>query len=269
MIIRRHPLIAFFVLSYVIAWSPWPFYAAGLLPGTNFLPIAPLIAAIIVAAVRHELRDLGARLIRWRVPWYCYVAAVGVPLAVIFSTAWVNVALGGSDWSLSTFAWADLAILFALRWVNPLDGPLAEEPGWRGFAVPHLQKRWSPLASAAVLGVVVAVWHLPLIFFTEGNPIGWVGLPTTFMVTIWYVWLFNRSRGSVLLTMLSHITQGTIVIGTFGYTGADLDRMLWLGFAAWTLVALAVIVLDRNAWRSPSPTRRSAPRVLATTVVQP
>ena len=267
--IRRHPLIAFFVLSFAIAWSPWPFYAAGLLPDTNFLPIGPLVAAIIVAAATGKLRDLGARLIRWRVPWYCYVAAVGLPLAVIFGTAWTNIGLGGSDWSLSAFAWTDLAIIFAIRWINPLDGPLAEEPGWRGFAVPRLQERWSPLVSAAVLGVVVATWHLPLVFSTEGNPVGVPGLASTFVITIVYCWLFNRSRGSVLLTMLFHITQGTITVGTFGYTGADVDRMLWLGFAAWTLVALAVVVLDRKAWRSPAPAPRSAPRVLATTVVQP
>jgi uncharacterized protein len=276
--IRRQPLVAFFVLAYVIAWSPWPFYAAGLLPGTNFLPIGPLAAALIVASVaqgRAGLRDLGARLIRWRVPWYCYAAAVGLPLAVIFGTAGVNVGLGGSAWSLSTFAWGGLAILFASKWVNPLDGPLGEEPGWRGFALPRLQAIRSPLASAVILGVLAAVWHLPLVVSGQGNPVGWVGLPTTFVITIVYCWLFNRSGGSVLLTMLFHITQGTVTVGTFGYIGADVDRMLWLGFAGWTVVALAVVLLDRGAWRSTPrdavvpPARRPTAPVLATSVVQP
>jgi uncharacterized protein len=275
--IRRHPLIAFFVLAYVIGWSPWPFYAAGLLPDTNFLPIAPLASALIVLSVTQGwagLRDLGARMIRWQVPWYCYLAAVGLPLTVIFGTAWANTALGGSSWSLSAVAWADVAILFALRWINPLDGPLGEEPGWRGFAVPRLQAAWSPLLSAAVLGVFAAVWHLPLIFSGEGNDVGWVGLATTFFITFVYVWLFNRSRGSVLLVMLFHIVQGTITAGTLGYAGADMDRMLWLGFAAWVVVALAVVVLDRNAWRVPprdavaTPTGRPAGPVLTTAVVR-
>jgi uncharacterized protein len=276
--IRRHPLIAFFTLAYAIAWSPWPFHAAGILPDTNFLPIGPLAAALIVAAMTHGragLRDLGARLIRWRVPWYCYLAAVGLPLAVIFGTAWANLALDGSPWSLSTFAWADIAILFAIKWVNPLDGPLGEEPGWRGFALPLLQAARSPLASAGILGALAAGWHLPLLFSNEGNPIGWVGLPTTFLITIVYCWLFNRSRGSVLLTMLFHVTQGTITPGTFGYTDADLNRMLWLGFAAWAAVAVAVVVLDRAAWRvTPRdaawpPAQRPTGPVLATSVIQP
>jgi uncharacterized protein len=276
--VRRHPLAAFFLLAYVIGWSPWPFYAAGLLPGTNFLPIGPLIAAVVVAAVAHGragLRDLGARLIRWRVPWYCYLAAVGLPLAVVFATAGVNVGLGGSGWAFSALPWTSLVAVFAIRWVNPLDGPLGEEPGWRGFAVPHLQATRSPLASAVLLGVLVAGWHLPLIFSGEGNPIGWVGLPSTFVITIVYSWLFNRSRGSVLLAMLFHVTQGTITAGTFGYAGADVDRMLWLGLAAWTVVAAAVVLLDRAAWRTPSrevvypPAARPAGRVLTTAVLQP
>ena len=76
---------------------PWPFFAAGVRPDTNFLPIAPLIAALIVVPVsqgRAGLRDLGARMIRWRVPWHCYPAAAGLPLVVIFGTAWLNVADG-------------------------------------------------------------------------------------------------------------------------------------------------------------------------------
>lgn len=267
-IIRRHPLITFFVLVYLIGWMPWPFYAAGLLPDTNFLPIAPLAAALIVAAVTGTLRDLGARMIRWRVPWWCYLAAVGLPLAVIFTDAGINVALGGTPWSLSDLAWADFAILFALRWINPLDGPLGEEPGWRGFALPRLWAVHTPLVSAAVLGVLAAVWHVPLLFAGEGNPIGWVGIPTTFVITFVYCWLFRRSDGSVLLTMLFHIVQGTIVVGSFGYTGgADLNRMLWLGLGAWTVVALAVILLDRAAWR-PAPPSRPAATALTTAVVQ-
>lgn len=276
--VRRHPLTAFFVLAYLIGWLPWPLYAAGLLPGTNFLPCAPLVAALVVAAVAHGrpgLRDLGSRLIRWRVPWYCYLAAVGLPLAVIFATAGVNVGLGGSGWTLSALPWSTLALVFAIRWINPLDGPLGEEPGWRGFALPRLQASRSPLASAMLLGVLVAGWHLPLIFSDEGNPIGWVGIPSTFVITIVYCWLLNRSRGSVLLTMLFHVTQGTITVTTLGYAGADLNRMLWLGLGAWTVVALAVVLLDRPAWRTPSPEAvyppapRRTGRVLTTAVLQP
>lgn len=266
--IRRRPLLSFFLLIFLIGWSPWPLFAAGLLH-SNFLPIAPLAATLIVVPIaygRAGLLELGSRLVRWRVPWYCYVAAVGVPLAVIVGSA----LLIGGGWSFGAIAWADVAILFALRFVNPMDGPLGEEPGYRGFALPGLQQTWSPLRSAALLGAVVALWHLPLVFHTAGNPIGWLGVPTTFVITFFYCWLFNRSGGSVLITLLAHVVQGTIVPGTFGYEGAGLNRMMWLGFAAWTVIAIAVVVLDRTAWRSaPPPVRRPDGAVLTTPVVQP
>lgn len=266
--IRRHPLVSFFVLAFAIGWSPWPFHAAGLIPDTNFLPIAPLVAALVVAWVTGSLRDLGSRMIRWRVPWYCYVVAVALPLAVIFTTTSIY---GGASWSL---AWADVALLFALRWINPLDGPLGEEPGWRGFALPRLDAIWSPLMSAAVLGFFAALWHLPLIFSGEGNEVGWIGLPGTFVITFVYCWLFRRSGGSVLLVLLFHIVQGTITPETLGYEGQDITRVLLLGTAAWTVVALAVILFDRGAWRAAprdaDPAAASPAReVLTTPIVQP
>ncbi|MBM2618350.1 CPBP family intramembrane metalloprotease [Actinoplanes sp. LDG1-06] len=259
--IRRHPLVSFFTIAFVVGWSPWPFG----IEGTSLLPVAPLVAALIVAAVTGTLRDLGRRMIRWRVPWWCYLAAVGLPLAVIFST--VAIARGAS-WQ---FAWADIAMVFALRWVNPMDGPLGEEPGWRGFALPRRDALHSPLASAAVLASLVALWHLPLVFVTQGNHIGWIGLPITFVITFVYCWLFRRSDGSVLLTMLFHVVQGTITPETFGYEGSDIDRVLTYGLVAWTVIALATMVLDRGAWtRRPStPEARRPDGVLTTPIVQP
>jgi membrane protease YdiL (CAAX protease family) len=59
-------------------------------------------------------------------------------------------------------AWPTLALVFAVRFVNPLDGPLGEEPGWRGYALPQLQTGRAPLGAALILGLFVALWHLPL-----------------------------------------------------------------------------------------------------------
>ena len=77
--VRRHPLITFFVLTFVISWGFLPFEAV------RFLPSGPLIAALIVAPLTlgwAGLRDLGSRMIRWRVRWHWYVLAIGLPLAV-------------------------------------------------------------------------------------------------------------------------------------------------------------------------------------------
>ena len=240
-----HRLITFFVLAYVLAWWSWPLYRLDIWPRQAFQAIGALLAALIVIAVadgKAGFLDLGRRMIRWRVPWYFYAFALLVPLAVRFAITLVNSA-PAPDWP--NLAWTSFALAFLIRLVNPLDGPMAEEPAWRGFAVPRMQSSWNPLTSAVVLGVLVALWHLPLV-----GEVGAIGLAATFSITIVYVWLFNRTGGSVLLTLLFHNAQGFITMGDLGYRGADLSRQEWLEFVAWSLIALVLIVFDRSAWRT-------------------
>jgi membrane protease YdiL (CAAX protease family) len=248
--IKDHRLVTFFVLSYALAWWARPLYGLGIFSELMFFAIGPLLAALIVIAIaegRPGFRDLGSRIIRWRVAWYWYAVAIGFPLAVRFVTAMINVGPGGApapEWS--ELAWSSFAVAFLVRLVNPMDGPLGEEPGWRGFAVPRMQARTSPLVTAVILGVLVAGWHLPLVFADDLGPIS---LVTTFSITIFYVWLFNHARGSVLLTLISHNVQGSITMSDLGFIGADLSRQEWLECVAWSIVAIGVIVLDRAAWR--------------------
>ncbi|HEY4624654.1 MAG TPA: CPBP family glutamic-type intramembrane protease, partial [Blastococcus sp.] len=192
--VRQHRLAAFFVLAYVLAWAPLLLFAAGVLPrGLAFFAGAPLVAAVIVIGIadgRTGYRELLSRLLRWRVGWPWYVVALGLPALLVLVTGVVNSWFGAPGLDLSAIAWTDVALLLAFRIVDPTDGALGEEPGWRGFALPHLQTRWSPLASAALLGVATAGWHSPLVLL--GN-LTWIGLPSTFVITFLYVWLFNRT----------------------------------------------------------------------------
>ncbi|MDT7581256.1 MAG: protease family protein [Pseudonocardiales bacterium] len=246
---RRHRLVAFFGLTFLLSWWSWPFYAVDLAP-TAFFPCGPLVAALVVIGVaegRAGFRELGARMIRWRVGWLWWLVAVGTPLAVLAVAAAVNVALWDAPAPvLAGVGWTQVALVAAIRFVNPLDGPLGEEPGWRGYALPQLQAHRSPLASGVVLGVFVALWHLPLV---ATGQLPAVGLPITFAITLVYVWLFNRTGGSVLMTMVFHIAQGTVSYGALGFTGADAARMDLLVGMLWFAVALGVVVLDRPAWR--------------------
>jgi membrane protease YdiL (CAAX protease family) len=252
--IRTHRVISFFALSYLFSWWAMILYWVGVWPQPTFVPAGPLVAAIVVIAVaegRAGFRDLGARMIRWRVPWYWYAVALGLPLLVRFGSVLVNSGAGGApapDWT--GLAWTSFAMAFLVRLVNPMDGPLGEEPGWRGFAVPRLQAGRSPLAAALILGVLVAGWHLPLVLIGDIGP---VGLVTTFSITIVYVWLFNRTSGSVLLTLLFHAAQGAPTMADLGLVGAHLDRQEFIECVAWSLVAAGVLVLNRSAWRASSP----------------
>jgi hypothetical protein len=258
-VVRRHPIITFFVLTYAIGW--------GLIPFWTFQAGSPFIAALIVIPLTQGwagLKELGLRMIRWRVRWYWYVVAIGLPLAVLGLIVGLNVALGASAPSLVQFSSVSTILLvFGTKLINPGDGPLGEEPGWRGFALPGLQgSGYSPLVSTLILGALVTGWHVPLLFLEEGllQPSIIVGfLLGTMAVTFWYTWLFNHTGGSVLMTLIAHAVQGTITIGGFWSLGADFARANLLTGVVWLAVAIGLVVFDRKAWRSPAPTEATTP----------
>ena len=209
-VIKRHPIIAFFVFAYAISWGCLPIEAV------RFLPSGPLFAALIVMPLTQGwagLRELGSRMIRWRVRWYWYAAALGLPLAVHLVTVAIQVASGASFPSLTFTSLTTFLMVFAIRLVNPADGPLGEHPGWNGVALPGLQADRSPLLAAMILAPLVAGWHLPLFFLEEGGlqpSILVGGLVTTMAVTFWYSWLFNHTGGSVLMLVVAHSVEGSL-----------------------------------------------------------
>jgi uncharacterized protein len=215
----------------------------------------PLIAALIVLAITQGwagLRELGSRMIRWRVRWYWYALAIGLPLAVFLVIVALNVALGAPAPSLAQFSpWYAVIVVFAVRLVDPLDGPMGEEPGWRGFAQPRLQANRSPLLATLILALLVAIWHVPLLLPQfGGSPLE---LLATFAVTFWYAWLFNRTGGSVLLTIVAHSTQGSIQISAFWAADAAAARVILLEAVVWCVVAIGLVIFDWRLWRGPAP----------------
>ena len=251
---KRHPLITFFVLSYAIGW--------GLIPFWTFAAFSPLVAAFVVISLTQGLsglKELGLRMIRWRVRWYWYVVAIALPLTVVMLTAGLNVALGASAPSMIQFSSVSTILLvFAVRLVNPGDGPMGEEPGWRGFALPGLQSTLSPLVSTVILAVLVTGWHVPILFLEEGGlqPSFFVGyLLGSVAVTFWYTWMFNHTGGSVLITIISHSAQGTITVSGFWSAGTDLAQANLLFGVVASAVAIGLVVFDWKAWRGPAPTQ--------------
>ncbi len=240
-VVKRHPLITFFILTYAISWAFLPIEAV------RFLPSGPLLAALIVIPLTQGvagLKQLGLRMIRWRVRWYWYAVALGLPLAVHLATVGLNVAGGAGVPSLTFSSLITFLMVFAVRLVNPADGPLGEHPGWNGVALPGLQAERSPLLSAMILAPLVAGWHLPLFFLEEGGlqpSILVGGLVATMAVTFWYTWLFNHTGGSILLVVVAHSVEGSIQAGG------------WIYMGVWLAVAIGLVVFDRKAWRAPAP----------------
>ena len=179
-LVKRHPLITFFVLMFVLSWWPWPLYAMGVPWATSPLLPGPLLAALIVIPLTQGwagLRELGSRMIRWRVGWRWYAVALGIPLAAAVVAVALIVAMGASVPSLATLpSLTSIVMVFAIKLINPLNGPMGEEPGWRGVALPGLQgSGLSPLVSTMILAPIVALWHVPLVFSHMLPPTGLLG----------------------------------------------------------------------------------------------
>ena len=261
-VVKRHPLIWFFVLAYAISWVGLPLYAAGVWP-IPFLATGPLIAALIVIPItqgRAGLRDLGSRMIRWRVGLKWYVVAIGLPLSVLLVTVGLNVALGAGTPSLAGVgSLSTILMVFTVRLINPLNGPMGEEPGWRGFALPGLQASRSPLVAALILAPRIAVWHLPLAFVGGMKPLDFLGpIAFTFVAT----WLFNHTGGSVLMTLVMHATEGTIHPSELWSVGAASASAQAIYAVVWFAVAIGLVILDWKFWRGPAPTRATASTVM-------
>jgi membrane protease YdiL (CAAX protease family) len=247
-LLRDHSLLAFFVLTYVLTW-------ALVLPFGVFFTAGPLLAAVTIVGLtrgRAGFVELARRLTRWRVGAIWYVLAVAVPVGVQLLTFGINLSLGaGVPTSLAQLAPLSILAAFAVRLVNPLDGPLAEEPGWRAFAQPRLQHGRSRLTATLILAVLVTCWHLPLWLLPEFEATPSIIVADIFgtlAVTIWYSWLFNHSGGSALLTLVAHSVEGLVHPQLFWSDPAVASQATSVYSAVWCLTALILVIGNWQFW---------------------
>src|SRR5215216_4567708 len=249
-LIRRHPLISFFVLAYALSWWPIAFYAAGLSPST-IISFGPFLAALVVLAATQGKTGVVT------------AAAAALNVLLLGAKASSSVAeLGGLTGLFSTFA---------LLLLIPGIGGSWEEPGWRGYALPRLQTARSALFASLILGVVWAFWHLPL--FITGQQ-QWSDIVFIIVWTITFTWVFNNAEGSVLIVVLMHNMNNTISGAFFNqmFSGAAAVSQAWLYTALWGVVAIVLVVvygpthLSRKHRKQEEPAQQpagdTAPRVV-------
>ncbi|TMT81858.1 CPBP family intramembrane metalloprotease [Haloterrigena sp. H1] len=188
------------------SWTAWILIYIG-----SFGP--PVSAGVITWLRGDDIRAWARQIIRWRVGWPWWVAAFGLPVAIVAVTTVVLVAIGGPvdlDQPLQSPVLVAIVFLFGLT----VSGGLNEEPGWRGFAQPYLNDRYSALTASLIIGVVWAGWHLPYFVipftphsgFTLANQIGWViGI---ILLSVILAWGYNNT-GSVLIVMVFHAMVNT------------------------------------------------------------
>jgi uncharacterized protein len=272
-LMKRHPLVTFFLLVFILTWVVWVPRASGAPLGVlgQAWTWIPAIAALLAAALtggRGALRELGSRLVRWRVGWQWYVVVILGPAAFSIAVAGIYALFGGS--------WAEAAppaILVGPLVVLPLflviltltDG-LGEELAWRGFALPRLLTRYNALVASVVLGVIWALWHLPLLW-TEGN--GMFQLPVWLLLldltakAILFTWVFLHTRGSVLIAMLFHGATNLFLVSPEVVSTGDFQVAVLAMVGKWVLVGIVLVVAGPSLMRGSHP--EALPRTSATT----
>jgi membrane protease YdiL (CAAX protease family) len=261
----------FFVLANLLSWLAWTPYIlsenglgvwhfrfpevlgtaqfAGVLPGAYLGPIGAAFFVTAVADGRTGLRRWTGRLFKWRVNWLWYVGVVlSVPALLTIAT----VAL--SEQNPLVPAVATLVAYVPGLVLQMVTTGLAEEPGWRDFALPRLQHRYGPLGGTLILGPLWGVWHLPL-FFTEWGgwpdvtwltPLEFIATCVTFSIVM--TWVFNRTGQSLPLAMLLHTSVNNFFSIAWSemfptLTGRDTTHAFLL---ASTAVALVLLVATRG-----------------------
>ena len=263
----RHPLVGFVALTLALSWWPWPLFALGLsaAPIASFGPFLAAMIMLMITQGRAGVVGLLRRMGRWRVGARWYVVALGLPLLLGGVAVLINVALGAQvDLTASKVdGWLVLP-MFAVLLVVPGLGGAWEEPGWRGYALPRLQSGRTALRAGLMLGVLVAVWHLPLIVTGE---VAWTDVIQIMGAVIVFNWVFNNARGSVLIIMIAHASNNTVWSALTSKIVAESDygRQAALQAVVWCVTAVVVVLVSgptnlsrRHAKQEEPPAARAA-----------
>ncbi len=244
--LQSHPLAAFFALACAVSWAieiPLALTVRGII--RSDIPFSlhylagygPMLAAIVMIGLtggKTGLKGLFERMSKWRVkpiwwlvaftPLGIYLLAGIFPWGPLYGRLYEPGILNLQD----MFQWvirAQWSALLNLGWNNFLPGlglaalpmwvltfGIGEETGWRGYALPRLQKGHGPLSASLILWTFWAIWHLPLFFYVYSFSILPGFLSGLLAGAIMLTWLYNSTGGSILMVALWH--------GAFNFTTA-------------------------------------------------
>ena len=219
-LIAVHAVAKFVLVTYALSWSlTLPLLVGG--NGLGLLPYAvpagPAFALIVLqsygpfgaallCSTPHQRRVILRRLARWGGGWLIRILCVaGPPLSVLLG----SLVVGGASTLDELRGGFGLALSFVVNLpvLLLLGGPLGEEAGWRGFALPRLQAQMGPIAASLVIGLVWAVWHAPNFFIPamgtwDGSKAAYLALAV--ILSLAHAGAFNLSGGSLLAVILLH-----------------------------------------------------------------
>ncbi len=261
---RTCPLTVFFVLAYAWSWTWWIIVPRVFLRGTLAFNDVLELVVFLIGACGPALAALATRYTSHRDLKICLLwagwrsltlgllsgtIAIFIVAVVVPSVALVRAPLGALHWSV-LLHWST----YAVNYSTFLGGPIPEEPGWRGFALPRLQARFGPYAASLFLAVLWAGWHLPLFWvngWTSASP--WQFLLILIGISFLFTGAANLSRFNVIVAVVLHASFNT----SSGVSNALLQNlpkraheMLIYTFAVFisgTVVGVAILAIGKAA----------------------
>ncbi len=267
--IKKHSLTLYFFLAYAVTWSfhiPLALSKHELINAQVPMAIhylgafGPMIAALILTALSEGIagvRALLSRWFKWRVKARYYAFAILGPLGLFILAILINRLVSGTWANLSLLGEADY-----LPYLSPLGTlllwfltyALGEETGWRGYALPRLQRKDSATTATLILAVLWAFWHIPAFFYRDTYiQMGLLGFPMFLIsitfATMVFTWLYNSTGGSLLLVILFHAFFNWLSTSDAGGTSAGIVMSL-------PVIVWAIFVVRRYGPENATPVQR-------------
>ena len=270
-ITQRYPLVAYYLLTLILSGVIFVLlFAAGLVEGLFFLgTFGPGLAAILVTLLisgRTGVKELLGSLLIWRVAIQWWLVALLLPAVIILGAVYLFSLFGGPGLDFSRYQ--PLYSLIPMIILITLLNGVGEELGWRGFMLPRLQSRYNALVSSLIVGFFWGLWHAP-VYFIAGtaqsilrSQVGFLAglllfILSTMAISMTFTWVFNNTRGSVLIAALLHgATNAWMNYFLTDPTGEVLGITIW-STALWVVLAVVLVVVYGPAQLSRSGERQT------------
>lgn len=254
-------IVLYFFLAYLISWTIWlplilPEYGIHVLP---VLPkyhhylgsFGPFLAALIMHMVTNGktgVTVLLKRLVQWRVPFQWYLIVLVAPVLLVVVAGYAAEIFTGEEFTMIGFSTnAEFPEFGPIGYFlfNLLTFGIGEETGWRGYALPMLQKKFTALTSTLILSVFWACWHIPAFLYRPlYSQMDIAGISGFFMSmvmgSILLTWLYNSTRGSLLIVSVFHAMVELIFISK----NITPQISMYEG-VAFTIAAVLVIIMTK------------------------
>lgn len=255
---KRHPLLLFFVLAFALTWPLLIAEALGSrgilsfrlpFPFLLFMAYGPTIAALLVTGFnegRHGIAALLKQFLRWPVGIQWFLIAIFGMAGLFFLGYQISIWLGYAQPPVPELPMSPFLAVPVLFIISLLTN--GEEVGWRGFALPRLQARYSAFNASLILGMIWALFHLPL-FWTVGSTQAGQPMAGFFVsvlaISIVVTWLYNNTGGSLLVVTLFHASANTWsrIIPGIDTAQAAVGPVYWLTAGLMVLSALVITLV--------------------------